>query len=71
MKRTAITLVLAVVVAAALLASLAGAAGPRLAPVPYANGSEYVYSGSGDRVGTLTGSGSGTQLNGETGQVSR
>jgi hypothetical protein len=71
MKRLVLTVVVVVVVTVALVSSLAGAAGPRLAPVPYAHGSEYVYSGSGERVGTLTGSGIGTQLNGDSGSVSR
>ena len=69
MRRAAIIVVVAL--ALGLLAAVAGAAGPRVVPVPYAHGSEYVYSGSGQKVGTLTGSGLGTQLNVEVGQVSR
>jgi hypothetical protein len=69
MKRTA--LIIAVTAAVGVTSSVAGAAGPRLVPVPYAHGSEYVYSGSGERVGTLTGSGLGTQFNTVEDQVSR
>jgi hypothetical protein len=60
MKRTAI--VVAVVAAIGAISSVAGAAGPNR-PVPYAPGSEYVYSGSGQRVGTLTGQNLTTQFN--------
>ncbi len=69
MKRTA--LIIAVTAAVGVTSSVAGTAGPRLVPVPYAHGSEYVYSGSGERVGTLTGSGLGTQFNTVEDQVSR
>ena len=60
MKRTAI--VVAVVAAIGAISSVAGAAGPNR-PVPYAPGSEYVYSSSGERMGTLTGQNLTTQFN--------
>lgn len=60
MKRTAI--VVAVVAVIGAISSLAGAAGTSR-PVPYAPGSEYVFSSSGQRVGTLTGQNSTTQFN--------
>ena len=69
MKRAA--LIIAVSAALGVTTSLAGAAGARLAPVPYAPGSEYVYSGSGKKLGTLTGSGLGTQFNTVKDLVSR
>ena len=61
MKRTAI--VVAVVAVIGAITSVAGAAGTRQSPVPYAPGSEYVYSGSGQRMGTLTGQNLTTQFN--------
>jgi hypothetical protein len=60
MKRTAI--VVAVVAAIGAISSVAGAAGPNR-PVPYAPGSEYVISSSGERVGTLTGQNLTSQFN--------
>ena len=69
MKRAAI--IIAVTAALGVTASLAGAAGPRLSSVPYAPGSQYVYSGSGEKIGTLTGRDLGTQFNTVEGQVSR
>ena len=62
MKRTA-TIVVAAVAAFGVTTSLAGAAGARRAPVPYAPGSEYVYSSSGKRIGTLTGQNLTSQFN--------
>jgi predicted membrane protein len=70
MKRA--VLIIAVTAALGVTTSLAGAAGgARLAPVPYAPGSEYVYSGAGEKLGTLTGSGLGTQFNTVKDHVSR
>ena len=69
MKRAAF--IIAVTAALGVTSSLAGAAGPRLVPVPYAPGSEYVYLGSGEKIGTLTGSGLGTQFNTIKGHISR
>jgi hypothetical protein len=67
-QRTAI--VVAVVAAVATVASVAGAA-PQNRPVPYAPGSEYVISSSGQRVGTLTGQNLTSQLNTVEGLVSQ
>jgi hypothetical protein len=65
-------LVLGVLASALLVTSaIAGAAGPRRVPVPYAPGSEYVYSGADVRIGTLTGSDLGTQFSTVRDQVSR
>ena len=63
MKRISLSIVV-VASAIGLTASIAGAApsGPRIAPVPYAPGSVYVYSSSGEKIGTLTGQGLTTQL---------
>ena len=61
MKRTAI--VVAVVAVVGAISSVAGAAGTSNRPVPYAPGSEYVISGSGQRVGTLTGQNLTAQFN--------
>ena len=71
MKRITISIVV-VASAIGLTSSLAGAApsGPRVAPVPYAPGSTYVYSSSGAKIGTLTGQGLTTQFNHVTGQIS-
>ena len=69
-----IVLILATVAAAiGVTSSFAGAAstGPRTSPVPYAHGSEYVYSSSGKKVGTLTGSGLGAELGTPEGLVSK
>lgn len=54
MKRIA-AVVLATLAVLGATSSLAGAAGARTAPVRYAPGSAYVYSSSGERIGTLTG----------------
>ena len=62
MKRIA-AIVLATLAVLGATSSLAGAAGTRRAPVPYAPGSEYVYSSSGKRIGTLTGQNLTTQFN--------
>ncbi len=71
MKRISISIVV-VASAIGLTASLAGAAssGPRLASVPYAPGSVYVYSSSGEKIGTMTGQGLTTRLITVTGEVS-
>jgi hypothetical protein len=45
------------------MAEIATDAITQSAPVSYAPGSEYVYSSSGKRVGSLGGSGIGTQFN--------
>jgi hypothetical protein len=62
MKRT--TVILAVATTIGLISSVAGAAssGPSTKPVGYAPGSVYVYSSSGDKLGTLTGDGLNTQF---------
>jgi hypothetical protein len=71
MKRISLSFV---VVASVLgvTSSLAGAAssGARLAPVPYAPGSAYVYSSSGEKIGTLTGQGLTTRLITVSGEAS-
>ena len=68
MKRTAI--VVAVIAAVGAIGSVAGAAGSNR-PVPYAPGSVYIVSSSGERVGTLTGDNLTTQLNTVQGEVSQ
>lgn len=67
-KRTAI--VVAVVATAGAIASIAGATGQNRA-VPYAPGSEYVFTSSGHKVGTLTGQNLTAQLNTVRGEVSQ
>jgi hypothetical protein len=71
MKRISLSIVV-VGSAIGLTSSLAGAApsGARLAPVPYAPGSAYVYSSSGEKIGTLTGQGLTTRLITVSGEVS-
>jgi hypothetical protein len=65
-------LVVGVLASAFLVTSaIAGAAGPGRVPVPYAPGSEYVYSGAGLKIGTLTGRDLGLQFNTVRHQVSR
>lgn len=71
MKRTAIAIAVAVVAAIGAISSVAGAAGTSNRPVPYAPGSEYVYSGSGEKLGTLTGQHLTTQFNTVEGLVSQ
>jgi hypothetical protein len=70
MKRTA-AIAVTVVAVLGVTSSLAGAAGARRAPVPYAPGSEYVYSSSGAKLGTLTGQNLTAQFNTVQGLVSR
>lgn len=67
MKRTAI--IVAVVAVVGAISSVAGAAGTSR-PVPYAPGSEYVSSSSGERMGTLTGQNLTTQFNTVEGNTS-
>ena len=71
MKRISLSIVV-VASAIGLTSSLAGAApsGARVVPVSYAPGSMSVYSSSGTKIGTLTGQGLTTQLNGVNGEVS-
>jgi hypothetical protein len=68
MKRTAIVVAIVAVVGA--ISSVAGA-GTSNRPVPYAPGSEYVISSSGERVGTITGQNLTSQLNTVQGLVSQ
>ena len=73
MKRLSLSIVV-VASAIGLTSSLAGARPlpvQRTVAVPYAPGSVYVYStSSGRKIGTLTGQGLTTQLNGVRGEVS-
>jgi hypothetical protein len=69
-KRTVIALAVATVVG--IVSTVAGAAssGPRTEQVPYAPGSEYVFSSSGKKVGTLIGNGLSPQFLTVTGERS-
>jgi len=69
MKRALV--IVAVVTVFVVMSSLAGAVGSRRAPVPYAPGSEYVYNGSGAKIGTLTGQNLTSQLTTVQGLVSQ
>ena len=68
-----IAVVAAVTASAAVLSSLAGAASssPTTVPLSYAPDSLAVYSSSGERMGTLTGSGLNTEFVSSSGQRAR
>jgi hypothetical protein len=62
MKRTVIAVALATVIGIGTTVAGAASSGPRTEQVRYAPGSEYVYSSSGKKIGTLNGSGLNTQF---------